>query len=66
MEDLQEVNEMWVRAHTKKVKQGHVRNRESVGGSLKIGEWRALGWGVSLNQTSLMLFAFWQVSTETV
>ena len=30
------------RALTKMVKQGHVSNRESVGGSLKVGEWHAL------------------------
>ena len=29
---------MWDRALMKKVKQGHVSNRESVGGSLKVGE----------------------------
>ena len=37
---------LWDRALTKKVKQGHVSNRKSVGGSLKVGEWRALGGGV--------------------
>jgi hypothetical protein len=58
---------MWDRAHTKKVKQGHVTNRESVGSSLKIGEWRVLGGGVfSLSQHILTQFAFWQVSTEIV
>ena len=31
------------RAVTKAMKQGHVSNRESVGDSLKVGEWRALG-----------------------
>ena len=36
---------MWDHAHMKKVKQGHVSNRESVGGSLMVGEWRALGEG---------------------
>jgi hypothetical protein len=34
---------MWNHALTMMVKQGHVSNRESVGDSLKVGEWRALG-----------------------
>ena len=33
------------RALKKKVKQGYISNRKSVGGSLKVGEWRALGGG---------------------
>jgi len=33
---------MWDHAVTKKVKQGHVINREFVGGSLKVGEWPVL------------------------
>jgi len=37
---------MWDRAHTKKVKQGHVSNRESVGGSLTVGEWLELVGGM--------------------
>jgi len=53
---------MWDRAHKKKVKQGHVSNRESVGGSLKV-----VGGGMfHLIQASLRLFAFWHVSTEIV
>jgi hypothetical protein len=56
---------LWDRSHTKKVKQEHVRNRETVGGSLNVGEWRVLVGGVfSLSQASLRLFAFWQVNTE--
>jgi hypothetical protein len=51
----------------KKLKQGHVNNRESVGSSLKVGELRASGGGVfSLSQASLRLFAFWHVRTEIV
>jgi len=38
---MQEVNESCGIVHTQRVKQGHVRNRESVGGSLKVGEWQA-------------------------
>jgi hypothetical protein len=37
---------LWDCALTKTVKQGYVGNRESVGGSLKVGEWRALGGDV--------------------
>jgi hypothetical protein len=28
-----------------KLEKVHVSVRESVGGSLKVGEWRVLGWG---------------------
>jgi len=60
MEDVQEVNERC--AHKKKVQQGHVSIRESVGGSLKV-----VGGGMfHLIQASLRLFAFWHVSTEIV
>jgi hypothetical protein len=51
----------------KKMKQGHVSNRESVGGSLKVGEWHVVGrGGVSLSQARFRLFAFWRISAETV
>jgi hypothetical protein len=58
---------LWDHARIKKVKQEHDRNRESVGGSLKVGEWRVLVGGVFiLSQASLRLFAFRYVSTEVV
>jgi len=54
-------------AVTKKVKQGHVSNIESVGVLLKVSEWCALGvGGFSLSQASIRLFAFWNISTEIV
>jgi len=36
---------LWDHAVTKAVKQGHCSNRESVDGSLKVGEWRRWGEG---------------------
>ena len=56
---------LWYHAVTKKVKQGHVSNREFVGGLLKVGEWCVL-WqgGFSLSLFRLGVFAFWNVCTE--
>jgi hypothetical protein len=51
----------------KNVKQEHVSNSETVGGSLHLGEWCVLCGGVfSLSKASLRLFAFWHISTEIV
>ena len=59
---------MWDRALMKKVKQGHVSNRESVGGLVKVGKLWLLGWGGSgsLIQALFRLFAFNQVSNDIV
>ena len=51
------------------MKQGHVSNRESVGGLAKVVNcWCVCvgGGGCSLNQSLLRLFAFKQLSTEIV
>ena len=34
---------LWDHALTRTVKEGHVSNRESVGGPLKVVEWHVLG-----------------------
>ena len=51
----------------KKVKQGHVSSRESVGGLEKVGKLWVLGAGSgSLSKSLLRLFAFKQLSNDIV
>jgi len=58
---------MWDYALMKKVKQGHVSSRESVGGLEKVGKLWVLGAGSgSLSKSLLRLFAFKQLSNDIV
>jgi hypothetical protein len=67
MEDVQEVNDRCCGIlHTQRWSKD-MSATENLRGSLKVGEWRALGGGVfSLSQVSFSLLAFWHVSTEIV